>query len=153
MATRVKNPPGSPDYRHDGYGWAMAQAALIRAGRLSEVDWENVAEEIESVGKSERRALESALQVVIVHILKWDFQPSRRTRSWANSIAAHRAHFEDLLSENPSLKPQLDDILRRAWRLARVDAEQETGLDADLFPIDPYGWDRLRSDPFTVSEN
>jgi Domain of unknown function DUF29 len=145
MATRAKN---YPDYDSDGYGWAMAQAALIRERRFNELDIDNLAEEIESMGKSEWRAVESALRVVLLHILKWQNQPAHRSRSWANSIAAHRAHFEDELAANPSLKPHLDEIRRRAYRLVRVEAERETGLDAATFAEAAPDWDVIRTEPF-----
>ena len=70
------------DYDKDGYGWAMEQAALLRARRFSEIDLENIAEEIESVGKSERRTLESHLSRLMMHLLKWQYQPERRGNSW-----------------------------------------------------------------------
>jgi hypothetical protein len=137
----------SPSYDDDVYGWAMAQAALIRSGRLSEIDVENIAEEIESVGKSEARALESALRVVVLHMLKWEAQPAFRSKSWATSIRIHREHFDELLAENPSLKPQLDHLHARAHRSARVEASNETGLDIESFRAEPYSWDDIRNAP------
>ena len=84
--------------------WAFEQAALIKAGRFDQVDILNVAEEIEDVGKSEIRAFESHLEVVLIHMLKWDFQPAKRSRSWDASIFSNRHRILRLLKVNPSLK-------------------------------------------------
>ena len=138
-------PVDYPDYHKDGYGWAMAQAAIIRAGRLDSIDWENVAEEVESVGKSEKSSAESALRVVLMHQLKWQHQVTFRTRSWELSIRNHLEEFDDVMRDNPSLKSRLEEMLARAYRRARVDAAQETGLDIDIFPIDPPSWEEIRA--------
>jgi hypothetical protein len=153
MATRVKNHPGSPDYRHDGYGWAMAQAALIRAGRLSEVDWENVAEEVESVGKSEYAKLESAARVLLLHLLKWDHQPERRTRSWVLTIKEQRARFEQILRQNPGLKPEVGQAVADAFELARIGAAREMDVDDRLLPAaNPYDLDALLTSPRSLDD-
>jgi hypothetical protein len=136
----------SPPYDLDTYGWALAQARLIRERRLAEVDWDNVAEEIESLGRSEKRSAESALKIVLLHQLKWQHQPLFRSKSWRNSIAEHLRRFDDEMSDNPSLKPKLDEILRQAYRRARFEAAQETGLDPSLFPELPPSWDSIRGD-------
>lgn len=133
-----------PGYDTDAYGWAMAQAALIREHRLDEIDWENVAEEIESVGKSERNSAESALRLVLMHQLKWRHQVTFRSRSWKNSIEGHLETFDEVMAENPSLKSRLGDILATAYRKARYEAAKETGLDIELFPVDPPAWDIIR---------
>lgn len=135
-----------PAYDKDVYGWALAQAELIRSGRLGEIDIENVAEEIESVGKSEYRALESALRIVLLHRLKWQFQPTHRSRSWQNSIRSHLIDFEELLADNPSLKSRLDEIRKRSYRSATVEAAVETGLAIEGFPAEPPSWDEIRAD-------
>ena len=126
-------PVDSPDYHADGYGWAMAQAAHIRAGRFASIDWENVAEEIESVGKSERSRYKSHLVQVLIHMLKWDAQPERRGMSWWHSIANGRVDALATLDENPSLKPELEKIHEEAIILARKKAIIETGLDKAIF--------------------
>ena len=109
-------------YDDDAYAWAFEQAALLRAGRWSELDIEHLADEIESVGKSERRELESALRLVLMHLLKWDHQPEKRSRSWTITIANQRDHAARTLAENRSLKPRLGDIVADAYRLARREA-------------------------------
>jgi Domain of unknown function DUF29 len=123
----------SPDYDRDGYGWAMAQAALIRAGRIDQIDWENVAEEIESVGRSEKSAYKSQLIRILVHMLKWEAQPERRGKSWWLSIMNGRAEALEALEENPSLKSLQGEIHKSALDFARKRAALETGLDESVF--------------------
>jgi hypothetical protein len=133
MAKIPAEPPtGYPDYAKDGYGWAMAQAAIIRAGRLDSIDWENVAEEIESVGRSERSEYTSHMIRVIAHLIKWDVQPERRGMSWWLSIMNGRDDAERFLKSNPSLKPLLDEIHKEALSYARRQAERETNLPRAL---------------------
>jgi hypothetical protein len=92
-------------YDRDLYTWCMDQAALLRAGRLDSVDLANVAEEIESLGKEQENALESNLRVLLLHLLKWRYQPGRRTRSWNGTIVRERGNYERRLGKNPGLKP------------------------------------------------
>ncbi|HLB99535.1 MAG TPA: DUF29 domain-containing protein, partial [Acetobacteraceae bacterium] len=91
-------------YDRDFYAWANEQAALLRAGRLAEADLENIAEEIESMGRSEKRELNSRLRVLLMHLLKWRHQPMLRSKRWSNTIAAQRDDIVDHLADNPSLK-------------------------------------------------
>ena len=107
---RKTRPSTTPDF----YAWANEQAALLRAGRLSEADIENIAEEIESMGRSERRELVSRLTVLLVHLLKWRYQPDLRGRSWHLTIEQQRFRMQDHLADNPSLKSQLDEMMRTA---------------------------------------
>lgn len=127
-------PPERAAYDRDFYGWTMEQAAYIRAGRFAEVDCEKVAEEVETLGRSEFSRLVSFYRLILLHMLKWEHQPNLRSRSWAISIALHRAHAADVLDDNPSLAPRLDEALARAYRLARLEAIRETGLSATAFP-------------------
>jgi hypothetical protein len=145
----VAAPPlAYPDYHKDGYGWAMAQAAIIREGRIDSIDWENVAEEIESVGKSERSGVESALRVLMMHILKWQFQPDFRGTSWALSIRNQRQKYHDGMEQNPSIKPDLEEMRARAYRRSRIEAAQETELNIDSFPLAPPEWSIILDDAF-----
>ena len=121
-------------YDTDVYSWALEQARLIREGRWDEIDLDNVAEEIESVGKSEHNALESSLARVIQHMLKWDYQEGKRTRSWVGSIDVDRVRATLRLEKNPGLKSELDDIMRSAYRLAVAYARKDTGLSRSVFP-------------------
>jgi hypothetical protein len=123
-------PLAYPDYHKDGYGWAMAQAAIIRAGQLDSIDWENVAEEIESVGKQERSEYISHMIRVMCHMLKWDVQPQRSGMSWWLSIMNGRGDADRVLDRNPSLKPVLDEMHEEALKYAKRQAIAETGVEA-----------------------
>ena len=118
----------------DVHAWAGEQAALVRAGRLAEADIAHIAEEIESMGRSERRALISRLNVPLVHLLKWRFQPTGRGNSWRLTIAEQRGEVADHLDENPSPRAQLDAAIASAEGGAILAAARETGLDPAGFP-------------------
>lgn len=138
----------SPPYEVDGYGWAMAQARLLRERRFGELDIENIAEEIESVGKSEKSSAESALRVLMLHILKWQYRPERRSRSWKGTITSQRLAYDQVIEENPSLKSKHEEMRVRAYKRARAEAESGTGLHISTFPIEPLDWDTILNAPF-----
>ncbi|MCG6658854.1 DUF29 domain-containing protein [Halomonas campisalis] len=121
-------------YDQDAYAWALEQAALLRAGKLDQIDIEHVAEEIESMGKSERRALISQLARLLMHLLKWDHQPERRSRSWRLSIEDAQAKVERLLEDNPSLKAAIPELMAKAYEDARRAAAIETDMEPSNFP-------------------
>jgi hypothetical protein len=125
--------PAVASYDRDIYSWSLEQARLVREGRWDAVDRENVAEEIESLGRTEFAKLESALRVLLVLILKWDHQPERRSKSWIISIKDQRIAFDRVLQDNPGLKSRLDDALVRAYERARLKAAEQTELDEDRF--------------------
>lgn len=136
-------------YDSDFYSWSQEQGRLVREGRWSEVDRENVAEEIESLGREQFNKLESAIRVILIHMLKWDHQPERRSRSWAVSIATQRMQLEDVLDDNPGLKPRIGEAITRAYRIARLEAMNETDLKKSAFPdICPYSYDDITMRPF-----
>ena len=136
-------------YDTDVYSWALEQARLIREGLWKEVDLDNVAEEIESVGKSQHDALESCLARVIEHMLKWDYQEGKRTRSWVGSIEVHRVRATLRLEKSPGLKSELDGIIRSAYRLAVAYARKDTGLSRSAFPEScPYDFEAVMTRPF-----
>jgi hypothetical protein len=118
----------------DFYAWSLEQAALLRAGRVGEADLAAIAEEIESMGKTEKRELVSRLTVLLLHLLKWRYQPGGRGNSWRLSIANARDEIADLLSDNPSLKSIMDDVTASAYRYARRKAAIETDLAEEEFP-------------------
>ena len=118
----------------DLYSWALRQAELLRAGRLSEIDPAGLAEEIDDVGEEQYHRLESAFRVLMLHILKWDHQPDRRSRSWTLSILEQRRRVQRQLRKNPGLKSQLDEALTAAYEDARLEAASETGLPLSAFP-------------------
>jgi len=119
---------------NDFYAWSLEQAALLRAGRVGEADLATIAEEIESMGKTEKRELVSRLTVLLLHLLKWERQPAGRSNSWQLSIANARDEIADLLDDNPSLKPIIDDVMASAYRYARRRAAIETDMAEDAFP-------------------
>jgi len=126
-------------YETDFVGWADDQAHLLRSRKISGLDVHNIAEEIEALAKSDRRALRSYLQVLLLHLLKWQFQPDRRASGWEYSIANSRAEIQDLLSEQPSLRPFFRETLAVTYSRARRTAVAETGLTESTFPADcPY---------------
>ncbi len=126
-------------YDGDFYAWTQQQAALLREGSFGELDAEHLAEEVESMGRSERRELVSRLAVLLAHLLKWQHQPSLRSTSWQLTILEQRAQVEELLEENPSFRPQFDQSVMRAYRFAQIKAARETGLAVETFsPACPY---------------
>ena len=124
----------SPLYDSDFYAWSREQAELLRAGKLAEADIEHIAEEIDSMGRTEKRELVSRLEVLLLHLLKWRFQPGKRGPSWEASIRVQRYSIEDHLDDNPSLKPLLPQALASAYRKATLEAVAETGLAGPTFP-------------------
>jgi len=137
------------NYNADFYGWTQEQASLLKAGRLSELDIDNLLEEVETMGRSEKRELDSRLTVLLIHLLKWQYQPIRRGRSWQLTIKGQRINFSETLDENPSLKPQLDTILKRAYAKSIIKAAQETALDEQTFPsVCPWSLSQILDDNF-----
>lgn len=136
-------------YEADLHGWALEQAALLRAGRVVELDLPNIAEEVDDVAAAQYDKLESALRVLLMHMLKWDYQPERRSRSWANTIAEQRARIVRVLRKNPSLKSKLEEARDEAWTDARRAASSETDLPLRSFPSAlPYGWAEITERAF-----
>jgi hypothetical protein len=143
-------PAKSALYDQDFYAWSNQQAALLRAGQLQQADIEHIAEEIESMGKTEKRELISRLTVLLLHLLKWRFQPSNRGASWEASIRVQRNRLVDHLDDNPSLRPLTPNAVKAAYRDAVLEAIAETGLPASTFPetcpwtfeqaLDPGSW-------------
>lgn len=121
-------------YETDFYLWTQQQADLLRQGALSALDVENLIEEIDSMGSSQKNALQSYLFNVLIHLLKWQYQPERRGTSWRYSIRNGRNAIERLLENNPSLVPQLPVFITTEYRRARREAADETNLPLTTFP-------------------
>jgi Domain of unknown function DUF29 len=137
-------------YEQDLYSWAREQSALLRAGRVAEADMENIAEEIEDVGSEQYEKLESALRVILLHMLKWDHQPARRSRSWRASILVQRNQLQRLLKKNPGLKARIREALRDAYADARIMAAAQKRLDERGFPAHcPYSLQEVTDRPIT----
>lgn len=134
-------------YDRDFYAWANEQAALLRAGNLSNADIAHIAEEIESMGRSEKRELVSRLTVLLLHLLKWRHQPVRRGNSWRLSIENSRDELSQHLADNPSLKAKLPEAMASAYPLARRKASIETDLEVSTFPeACPWTFDQAMQD-------
>jgi hypothetical protein len=131
-------------YRQDYQRWLDGQIALLRAGRLDELDVEHLIEEMEEMGIGNRRALSSHLIILIAHLLKWQFQPEHRCSSWRGSIIEQRVQIEDLLETAPSLKRTIPELVGRVYPKALKIAIQETGIAASRFPREsPFGPEQL----------
>jgi len=130
----VKRIHQEKEYEKDFYAWTIHNTQLLRKKKLSEIDIENIAEEIESMGKSEKRELISRLAILLAHLLKWKFQPVRQCKSWELTIKEQRFELTDLLKESPSLKYELEKKLSHTYQKALIMAEKETGFDKKVFP-------------------
>jgi len=136
-------------YDQDFYAWANEQAGLLRAGKLSEADIEHIAEEIESMGKSEKRELVNRLSVLLTHLLKWQAQPALRGTSWRLTVEEQRDRLDDHLADNPSLKATLDASIASGYRLAILGAARETGFDRATFPAAcPWSFQQIMAEDF-----
>ena len=133
-------------YSTDFNQWAIDQAAAIRDGRWRDLDVQNLAEEVESMGNQERRELANRLAVLVGHLLKWQYQPSNRGASWQVTIRAQRKAIEKLLQRNPSLKPYL---VKEALEDAYPDALVLAVAGLEEFPDEcPYAIDRVLDETF-----
>jgi hypothetical protein len=121
-------------YDQDFYAWTREQAKLLRDGRFTDADIANIAEELDSMGRTEKRELASRLRILLAHLLKWAHQPDKRSRSWAATIVTQRADLLDHLADNPSLAARRDEAVAEVYDTARRVAAAETGLAEDSFP-------------------
>jgi hypothetical protein len=120
------------------------QVALLRAGRLAEIDAANVAEELSNVGAEQYGKLQSALEVLLMYMLKWDHQPARRTRSWSLTIEEQRLRVAKQLRKNPGLKSRLPEAIDDGFRLGRVRAAREMKVELESLPVTcPYEWEAI----------
>jgi hypothetical protein len=137
------------DYDKDFYAWAITNAQLLRQQRFTEIDIENIAEELETLGRSEKRELVSRLAVLLAHLLKWQFQPERRGKSWELTIWEQRRKLSKHLMENPSLRKQLEATIDDAYDDAIAHLIRRTLLDKNGLPNQcPYTPDEIFSDDF-----
>jgi hypothetical protein len=130
-------------YERDFYAWLQDQAEKLRSRSHNDLDWENLAEEIESVGRSEKREIRKRLSLLIHHLLKWQFQPGRRSESWRITIGEQRLSIPSVVEDSPSLKSFPKRVFKEAYAEGRRQAINETGLSAKIFPVDP---------PFSVAQ-
>lgn len=136
-------------YETDFYGWTQEQAALLRARRLDELDIDNLLEEVESMGKSEESDLESRLEILFMHLLKWVYEPELRGKSWVSTIKEQRRKIPRRLKKNPELKSKPEEITAEAYEDARQSASDETGLPEQTFPkLCPWGLEEALNPEF-----
>jgi len=121
-------------YEQDYYAWTEQQAALLQAGRFTEIDLVHLIEEVEDMGRSQRRAVKSALLVVLIHLLKYRFQPTHRAPSWRATLREHRRRLRDEFADSPSLKPYAERVFTACYLDACEEAAEETGLPLAAFP-------------------
>ena len=130
-------------YEEDFCRWIETTTKLLKEGKFSEIDIDNLIEEIETMGRSEKNALESNLIIVILHLLKLKYQENKRSRSWQSIIFEHRRRIRKAFKNSPSLKPYFQEIFTEAYQDGRKQASIETGLSLKTFP---------KESPFTIEE-
>ena len=143
LMNRIDRPKAPAAYDHDFARWCAEQSALLREGMLPALDRENLAEEIESLGRNQKNEIESRLAILVLHLLKWQFQPGRRSESWRISIGEQRIWIPNIIKHSPSLKSYPARVFGDAYVEGRRQAIGETGLQARIFPIEP---------PFSAAE-
>lgn len=122
-------------YETDFVRWVETTAEQLRTQNYASVDWQNLIEEIEDMSRRERKSLKSNLVVILLHLLKWQFQPELRSGSWKGSIREHRRRVNDDLKDSPSLVPYLQEVFAECYANAREQAADETGLPLEIFPM------------------
>ncbi len=136
-------------YETDYMQWIETTIEKLRSQDYANVDWENLIEEIEAMGRRDRQSLKSNLIVILLHLLKWEFQPEKRSGSWESSIIEHRRRVKDDLIDSPSLKPYLENIFAECYTQAVKQAKAETGLPLQTFPVQcPYELPQVIDDEF-----
>jgi hypothetical protein len=143
MSKPAVKPPPNDLYETDFYAWTQQQAQLLRERRWADLDLESLVEEVESLGRRDKREIRSRLKILIAHLLKWKYQPGSRSPSWTSTISEQRLEIEELLRDSPSLKRYPSDVFLDQYLGARAEASRETGIAFNLFPEEC---------PFTVEE-
>ena len=140
---------GANLYDQDFYAWANEQAGLLRAGKLTQADIEHIAEEIENMGKTEKRELVSRLTVLLLHLLKWQYQPGHRGASWQATIRVQRRDLARHMRDNPSLKAVVPEAIVDAYGDAIIEAGAETGFPESTFPAtSPWSFEQVMDENF-----
>jgi hypothetical protein len=136
-------------YDHDYHAWLTRQATLLADRRFSDLDLDNLIDEIQDLARSEKRDIDNRLNVLLVHLLKWSHQPAQRSGGWASTIIEQRARLLKRLQESPSLRAYPGEVLDEEYALAREKAAAETGLRAGTFPKTcPYTIDQVLDPDF-----
>jgi hypothetical protein len=140
-------------YEADFSAWAGEQSRALAERRFDDLDFEHLVEEVEELGGSYRDQLESRILVLLMHLLKWEYQPEQRSKSWRNSIREQRRRIAKLLKKNPSLKPTVEDVTLDNFEDAVEQAMDETELGRDAFPAEcPFTFDELMTFPVSMDE-
>ncbi|MBE9224598.1 DUF29 domain-containing protein [Phormidium sp. LEGE 05292] len=136
-------------YETDFYAWTQKQVELLRQRDLNNLDIENLIEEINFLGKQEKQEIVNRLSVLLGHLLKWEYQPDKRTKSWIRTIREQRKKIKKLIKENPSLKPFLDEAIEEAYSDGVDLAVDETDMEIQVFPSQiPYSWELIDNPNF-----
>jgi len=136
-------------YETDFYGWIQHQAETLRARNFANLDLDNLIGEIESMGRGEQDILENHLEILLIHLLKWTYQPAHRSIHWKSTIEEQRMRIADHLLESPSLSPRIPDAHTSAYDFAVLGASKETGLDKSTFPAHcPWTFEQVTDDTF-----
>ena len=136
MTTNLKLTPQHNLYQQDYFLWLNATAQLLRSRQFDDVDWDNLIEEIEAMSGSQRREIKNRLIVLLMHLLKYQYQPERRSSSWRGTILEQRRQIESLLEDSPSLKTYYLEIFANCYKNAISDATNETLLPLQTFPVE-----------------
>ena len=140
-------------YEQDFFSWTVEQAALLKQRRFDLLDIAHLVGELEEMGQSEKRALVSFIEVLLMHLLKWQYEPSHRSTSWELSIVEHRDRIIDHLADNPGLKGRLGEHFAQGYKYARLGAARETGLPLKTFPTEcPWTYEQVIQDDFLPSQ-
>ena len=138
-----------PKHDEDFYGWAMANAALLKQGKYKEADMDMIIEELEEMGGSNENQLINRLGVLIAHLLKWQFQSELRGRSWEGTIEEQRHKIKRLVKKNPSLKTKISEAVEEAFSDSKSIIKKDTPLDLKLLPAEcPYTFEQIVDDDF-----
>ena len=149
MAAERDHAPSTGLYERDFHAWALDRARALRARHDDQLDWSNIAEEIEDLGRNSAREALSRTACIIQHLLKWEYQPERRTRSWRVTINTQRDDLNDLFEQSPSLLRKAELGMAKAWERGARRALDETGLDPAVFPNTPtYTLEQIRDTDF-----
>ncbi|MEH2330398.1 DUF29 domain-containing protein [Nostoc sp.] len=141
-------------YETDFYDWTRKQVSLLKTQQWEQLDTVNLIEEIETLGRRERQELRNRLGVLLGHLLKWQFQPEKRSNSWLGTIREQRVQIKLLLQDSPSLKPYLDEVFFNVYELGWALAIRETELGENVFPeICPYTLDQTLNSKFLPNVN
>jgi Domain of unknown function DUF29 len=142
-------PRNSVAYDEDFFAWTQEQARLLRDSGAADIDAENLAEEIDSVGRSDRREIRNRLIVLLAHLLKWQFQPKRRGNSWSVTILEQRLQINSIIEDSPSLRPFFAAVLAGSYKNARDVAARETRVQFAVLPLEcPYTPAQILSEDF-----